>query len=86
MNESVNEGDDIYVTAKQYWALIFLVIPGTTIFGNVLVVLSVVKFKSLQCAINYFILGLAIADCLVAVAVMPFAVYVHVRRCLCGFG
>ena len=57
------------------WALTFTVIPALTIFGNVLVVLSVLRYKSLQSAINYFILALAVADCLVAVAVMPFAVY-----------
>jgi hypothetical protein len=61
-----------------YWALCLLFIPAFTIFGNILVVLSVIKFKSLQSAINYFIVALAIADCLVAIAVMPFAVYVHV--------
>jgi hypothetical protein len=61
-----------------YWALSLLFIPAFTIFGNILVILSVIKFKSLQSAINYFIVALAIADCLVAFAVMPFAVYVHV--------
>jgi hypothetical protein len=73
-----DEPSQLLDTELQLWALFFLLIPAFTIFGNILVVLSVLQYKSLQCAINYFILALAIADCLVAVAVMPFAVYVHV--------
>ncbi len=83
VNTNNHEYDDstssLFNTELELWALFFLVIPAFTIFGNILVVLSVLKYKSLQCAINYFILALAIADCLVAVAVMPFAVYVHVN-------
>ena len=63
----------------RYWALVLLVIPALTVFGNVLVVLSVVKEKSLRSITNYFIVSLAIADIMVAILVMPLAVYVEVR-------
>ncbi|KRZ50424.1 Dopamine D2-like receptor, partial [Trichinella nativa] len=61
----------------HFYALALLIIPSLTIFGNVLVIASVCRFRNLQCPINYFIFGLAIADLMVAVLVMPFAVYVE---------
>lgn len=62
----------------NYWALILLIFPILTLFGNVLVILSVYRERTLQTVTNYFIVSLAIADLLVAVVVMPFAVYVLV--------
>ncbi|XP_055300316.1 dopamine D2-like receptor isoform X2 [Sitodiplosis mosellana] len=63
----------------NYWALILLIFPILTLFGNVLVILSVYRERTLQTVTNYFIVSLAIADLLVAVVVMPFAVYVLVN-------
>jgi len=42
-------------------------------------VLGVYHERSLQSATNYFIVSLAIADIMVAILVMPLAVYVEVR-------
>ncbi|XP_054087233.1 dopamine D2-like receptor isoform X2 [Zeugodacus cucurbitae] len=64
----------------NYWALTLMVFPLLTLFGNILVILSVCRERSLQTVTNYFIVSLAIADLLVAVVVMPFAVYVLVNR------
>jgi len=41
-------------------------------------VLGVYRERSLQSATNYFIVSLAIADIMVAILVMPLAVYVEV--------
>lgn len=60
---------------RNYWALLLVVIPVVTIFGNVLVILSVYRERTLQTVTNYFIVSLALADLLVAIGAMPFAVY-----------
>ena len=64
----------------NWWALMLTVFPVLTVFGNVLVVLSVYREKTLQSVTNYFIVSLAVADIMVAVCVMPLAVYVEVGR------
>lgn len=65
---------------RNYWALLLIIVPCVTIFGNVLVILSVYRERTLQSVTNYFIVSLALADLLVAIGAMPFAVYVLVSR------
>ncbi|OWF47241.1 D(2) dopamine receptor-like [Mizuhopecten yessoensis] len=62
----------------RYWTLFLLTFPFFTVFGNVLVVMSVYRERSLRTATNYFICSLAVADIMVAVMVMPLAVYMEV--------
>uniref|UniRef100_A0A9J2PXU7 G-protein coupled receptors family 1 profile domain-containing protein n=1 Tax=Ascaris lumbricoides TaxID=6252 RepID=A0A9J2PXU7_ASCLU len=61
------------------YGLCLIVIPTVTILGNLLVILSVLRFKALHSAINFLILGLAVADLFVALFVMPYAVYIYVE-------
>ncbi|KAK9744379.1 7 transmembrane receptor (rhodopsin family) [Popillia japonica] len=70
------------LTFHNYWALVLVLFPIFTLFGNVLVILSVYRERTLQTVTNYFIVSLALADLLVAVVVMPFAVYVLVSQIL----
>ena len=65
---------------KNYWALLLLVLCILVVFGNVLVILSVAKERSLQNITNYFIVSLAVADLCVAGVVMPFYAYTMVRH------
>ncbi|KAK2706405.1 dopamine D2-like receptor [Artemia franciscana] len=71
--------DSEYIIDKNYWALLLLFLPIFTVFGNLLVILAVFRERSLKSATNYFIVSLAVADCLVAIAAMPFNVYVLVN-------
>lgn len=78
INNSTNCTSDVHEHFYNYWALILVLFPIFTLFGNVLVILSVYRERTLQTVTNYFIVSLALADLLVAVVVMPFAVYVLV--------
>nr|AWJ68174.1 putative dopamine receptor 5 [Hirudo verbana] len=63
----------------KYGALFLLLFPLLTVFGNCLVCLSIFREKSLHTVTNYFIFSLAVADIMVAILVMPGAVYVEVN-------
>lgn len=62
----------------RYWILALILFPLLTVFGNVLVVMSVYRERSLRTVTNYFICSLAVADIMVAVMVMPLAIYLEV--------
>lgn len=74
--------EDYYVTDVQppnLWCLLLAFFPATCVFGNSLVVLAVLSEKSLQTSTNFLLVSLAVADMLVAILVMPFAIYLTVR-------
>lgn len=53
--------------------LLLLFFALSTIFGNGLVVVAVSRERYLHTVTNYFIMSLAVADCLVGLLVMPFS-------------
>lgn len=77
-NTTLIPGEDY--PEHTYWTLCLLLFPVFTVFGNILVVLSVYRERSLRHVTNYFICSLAVADILVAVIVMPPAVFVEVTK------
>ena len=70
----------IETLSNNYWAFVLIFFPLFTIFGNVLVVVSVYREKSLHTITNYFVVSLAISDITVAAVVMPFAIYLEVSK------
>lgn len=66
--------------SNNYWALILLLFPILAIFGNMLVVLSVIREKNLHTVTNYLVVSLASSDLFVAAVVMPIAVYALVSK------
>lgn len=80
MNCTVEVGSEN--AERNYWTLLLLLFPVFTIFGNILVLMSVYKERSLQTVTNYLIMSLAVADLLLAALVMPFAVYYLVSQAL----
>ncbi|MFH4974795.1 hypothetical protein AB6A40_001504 [Gnathostoma spinigerum] len=71
-----SEGTNVSV---HFYSACLTLIPLITILGNLLVIISVLKFKTLHTAINFLILGLAFADLFVALFVMPYAVYIYIQ-------
>lgn len=65
-------------TEHNYYAMLYSLLILAIVFGNVLVCLAVLRERSLQTTTNYLVVSLAVADLLVALLVMPWAVYLEV--------
>ncbi len=71
----------------QLSLLLFLLLFSlATIFGNCLVISAVIRERCLQTSTNFFVMSLAIADCLVGLIVMPFSVLYEVLNNTWFFG
>ena len=64
--------DDSPIVFVVLKAVVMLMIMAGAVFGNILVILAVIKFERLRAITNYFIVSLAFADLLVSILVMPF--------------
>lgn len=74
-------GTDDEMTAVVDWLLTLTLVVKTclmgliiaaSIFGNLLVIISVARFRKLRIITNYFVVSLAMADILVALVAMGF--------------
>ncbi|CAF1114833.1 unnamed protein product [Adineta steineri] len=64
---------DVYQASirTMWYRFLLIIIIFVTAAGNVLVCLAIARERKLQNTTNYFLMSLAIADCLVAILVMP---------------
>lgn len=87
---------EIFDYRHQSWPLILLVVLKTTLmaliiiaalFGNLLVIVSVMRHRKLRIITNYFVVSLALADMLVAIWAMCFNFSVEITggRWLFGY-
>ena len=84
----------VLVEEKKNWddgnpilALVLFSFCLATVLGNALVIAAVARERYLHTVTNYFIMSLAVADCLVGSIVMPFSAAVEMqsdRRWLFG--
>ncbi len=70
-DDVTNSGYDVMVQAIK--ACVLLVIVCTAVFGNTLVIVSVLRTPKLRSVANAFVVSLAFADLLVALLVMTFS-------------
>ncbi|XP_054167280.1 dopamine D2-like receptor [Oppia nitens] len=63
---------------RVYWALFLVILPILALFGNILVIMSVYRERTLQTVTNWFIVSLAFADLFVTIP-MVFSLYVMVN-------
>jgi len=71
---------DRYLAHEKRWIFLGLVaLPLWILFGNLLVLLSVIGFRHLRTLSNWVIASLAFTDFLLALTVVPFGIYQLVR-------
>ena len=69
--------DDVIDRELRWGALTLTLVIVASILGNVLVCLAVCWERRLQNMTNFFLMSLAVADLLLSVLVMPFAMVVE---------
>ncbi len=73
-----SQRDDLGPSDNNFWVLPVAVLPILTVLGNLLVIASVWREKTLQNSTNWLIVSLAFADLLVGLIVMPWGIYASV--------
>lgn len=74
-NDVISRQDDAryYVISQAIKTSVLIIIVLTAVFGNALVIVSVLRTPNLRSVANAFVVSLAFADLLVALLVMTFS-------------
>lgn len=78
INDGANSADWLDVVYLVFTASLMLFIIIAAIFGNLLVIISVMRVRKLRIITNYFVVSLAMADIMVAMMAMTFNFSVQV--------
>jgi hypothetical protein len=74
-NNSIEVDAGATVKHKRWLLLSLLILPVWILFGNLLVLISVIGFRHLRTLSNWVIASLAFTDFLLAITVVPLSIY-----------